>query len=71
MPGVSALAVRPDKDATGNACSERAIDTLKERLLKIIELIDSAAQDGLLEESKSHGDYLRMRRAETLGLPKD
>lgn len=71
VPGVSALAVRPDKDATGNACSERAIDTLKERLLKIIELIDSAAQDGLLEESKSHGDYLRMRRAETLGLPKD
>ena len=71
VPGVSALAVRPDKDATGNACSERAIDTLKERLLKIIELIDSAAQVGLLEESKSHGDYLRMRRAETLGLPKD
>jgi predicted component of viral defense system (DUF524 family) len=71
VPGVSALAVRPDKGATGNACSQRAIDTLKERLLKIIELIDSAAQDGLLEESRSHGDYLRMRRAETLGLPKD
>jgi radical SAM protein with 4Fe4S-binding SPASM domain len=71
VPGVSALAVRPDKGATGNACSQRAIDTLKERLLKIIELIDSAAQDGLLEESRSHGDYLRMRHAETLGLPKD
>ena len=71
VPGVSALAVRPDKDAAGKACSDRAINTLRERLLKIIELIDSAAQDGLLEESKSHGDYLRMRHAETLGLPRD
>jgi len=68
VPGVSALAVRPDKDATGNACSERAIDTLKERLIKIIDLIDSGGEEGRVEESKGHGDYLRMRDAETEAL---
>ena len=68
VPGVSALAVRPDKDATGNACSESAIDTLRNRLVKIIELIDSGAEDGRVEDSKKPGDYLRMRYAETLGL---
>jgi predicted component of viral defense system (DUF524 family) len=68
VPGVSALAVRPDKDATGNACSERAIDTLKVRLLKIIKLIDSEVEDAHTEESKGHGDYLRMRDAETIAL---
>ena len=71
VPGVSALAVRPDKEATGNACSERAIDTLKERLIKIIELIDSGVEEGRVEDAKRHGDYLRMRHAETVGLLKD
>jgi predicted component of viral defense system (DUF524 family) len=68
VPGVSALAVRPDKDATGNACSESAINTLKERLLNIIDLIGSEVEDGHTEESKGHGDYLRMRDAETIAL---
>jgi hypothetical protein len=68
VPGVSALAVRPDKDATGNACSERAIDTLKERLIKIIDLIDSGGEEGRVEDAKRHGDYLRMRDAETIAL---
>ena len=68
VPGVSALAVRPDKDATGNACSQGAIDTLRNRLVKIIELIDSGVEEGRAEESKGHGDYLRMRDAETEAL---
>ena len=68
VPGVSALAVRPDKDATGNACSERAIDTLRNRLLEIIALIDSADEGGRVEDSKWHGDYLRMRDAEIIAL---
>ena len=71
VPGVSALAVRPDKDATGNSRSESAIKTLKEKLLQIIELIDSNVEDGQVEDAKRHGDYLRMRYAETVGLLKD
>ena len=71
VPGVSALAVRPDKDATGYACSESAINTLRERLLNIIELIDSKVEVGRVEDAKRHGDYLRMRYAETVGLLPD
>ena len=68
VPGVSALAVRPDKGATGNTCSEKAIDSLRNRLLAIIELIDSGDEEGRVEDSKRAGDYLRMRFAETTGL---
>jgi hypothetical protein len=41
---------------------------LKVRLLKIIKLIDSEVEDAHTEESKGHGDYLRMRDAETIAL---
>ena len=71
VPGVSALAVRPDKDAAGYACSELAIGTLRKKLLEIIALIDTGVEDGRVEDSKKPGDYLRMRYAETVGLLKD
>ena len=70
VPGVSALAVRPDKDAAGYACSELAIGTLRKKLLEIIALIDTGVEDGRVEDSKKPGDYLRMRYAETVGLLK-
>ena len=68
VPGVSALAVRPDKGSTGNTCAERAIDSLRNRLVAIIALIDSGDEEGRVEDSKRAGDYLRMRFAETAGL---
>jgi predicted component of viral defense system (DUF524 family) len=70
VPGVSALAIKPDKDADHNDREADAVLSLKERILKILEEVPPPLDDKKVEESKLPHDYNRMRFAEKEGLRK-
>ncbi len=70
VPGVSALAIKPDKDANQNDREVDAVLSLKERILKILEEVNPHLDVKKVEENKSPHDYTRMRFAEREGLRK-
>lgn len=70
VPGVSALAIKPDKDANQNDREVDAVLSLKERILKILEEVNPPLDDKKVEEKKPPHDYNRMRFAEKEGLRK-
>ena len=70
VPGVSALAIKPDKDANQSDREVDAVLSLKERILQILEEVPPPLDDKKVEESKLPHDYNRMRFAEKEGLRK-
>jgi len=70
VPGVSALAIKPDKDANQSDREVDAVLSLKERILQILEEVHPPLDDMKVEENKPPHDYNRMRFAEKEGLRK-
>lgn len=70
VPGVSALAIKPDKDAVHNDREADAVQSLKERILQILEEVPPPLDDKKVDETKLPHDYNRMRFAEKEGLRK-
>ena len=70
VPGVSALAIKPDKEAEHYDREADAVQSLKERILQILEEVPPILEDKKVEENKAPHDYNRMRFAEKEGLRK-
>lgn len=70
VPGVSALAIKPDKDVNQSDREVDAVLSLKERILQILEEVHPPLDDKKVEENKPPHDYYRMRFAEKEGLRK-
>ncbi|MDP4658849.1 MAG: DUF2357 domain-containing protein, partial [Opitutales bacterium] len=70
VPGVSALAIKPDKEADHYDREADAVQSLKERISQILEEVRPLLEDKKVQENKSPHDYNRMRFAEKEGLRK-